>query len=235
MKNFQFLYQLEKGYFLQSVKLNHKNIENNFYFYNNFVCDTRSINYKYFDYTIDSGKFIFKKSFFNDKFSSYFFKKAFSIVSEIIFKGLRFLVIAKNDFSKESTYFYKYVFGLKSYSKNDYIFNRVYSKSNSFFWKKKIFSFSVKNRVGGYILADNTFTNNLLGLLNSTRRVVIAFVSPGYYNEALSYFMFIEISGYIVRYLFISYVYSVYYLYLLNKNHILKTIFFKKITLKQKL
>lgn len=133
LKNFQFLYMLEKTSILQTTKFNPKIMENNFYFYSNFVYDTKIINFKYFDYTIDSGKFIFKKSFFNNKFAFYIFKKSFNVISEIVFKGLKVLILAKSELLKESLYFYKYVFGLKSYTKNNCIFNINTIKSNSFF------------------------------------------------------------------------------------------------------
>jgi len=124
---------LEKTSILQTTKFNPKIMENNFYFYSNFVYDTKIINFKYFDYTIDSGKFIFKKSFFNNKFAFYIFKKSFNVISEIVFKGLKVLILAKSELLKESLYFYKYVFGLKSYTKNNCIFNINTIKSNSFF------------------------------------------------------------------------------------------------------
>lgn len=187
---------------------------NSFKNYNNFVNSLAYINYNYFDYTLKVTNKHFKKTFFNNRSSFQTLKKVLNLASNMLCNGSRILLCSNQIFNSEAVYFNKYVFGLRNIKENSYILNNSSVKTNSFFWKRSLIRFSVNNGVKAYVIVDNSFITGSLDFLNSTLKPVICFIDPGYFNKALSYFVFIENDDYILRYVFISYLSSFYWNFL---------------------
>lgn len=165
-----------------------------------------------------------KAVLFNSKFLLKQLTAIFNLVTTFLYQNYNFFVF-NSDFLINDIYsFSKWVYGVKTVLKYNFIFNYELKKFRNFRWKKKFLVLVKKKKIKLAFLLDMYNNLFLLDFLKNSKLITIGLVPQNQSFSKLDFWCISNTNSYIIKYLYFSYLYSIYNIILLKKS----MIFFKQ-------
>jgi len=165
-----------------------------------------------------------KKTFnfnYTHSFNINFFLKQVTVLMNLFItflsKNYNFFVF-NFDFLINDVYsFSKWVYGVKNAVKYDFIFKTDLKKFRNFKWKKRFNMLIKKKKVKIAFLLDTTNNEFFIDFLKNSKIITVGLVPQNISFFKLDFWLITNTNSYIIKYLFFSYIYSIYNIVLLQK------------------
>ena len=113
--------------------------------------------------------------------------------------------------------FSKWIYGVKNVLKYNFIFKTDLKKFRNFKWKKRFNLLVKKKKVKFAFLLDITNNEFFVDFLKNSKIITIGLISQNISFLKLDFWLITNNNSYLIKYLFFSYIYSIYNINLLQK------------------
>lgn len=154
---------------------------------------------------------------FNFKFLLKQVTTLFNLFNSFLNKNYNFFIF-NFDFLMNDVYsFSKWIYGTKNVIKYDFIFKADLKKFRNFKWKKRFINLVKKKKVKITFLLDITNNEFFIDFLKNSKILTVGLVPYNISFLKLDFWFITNNNSYLVKYIFFSYIYSLYNIFLLQK------------------
>lgn len=179
--------------------------------------NTSKIHWSYKSLLVKKINKFYNISIFNSNFLLKQITILFNLFISFLQKNYNFFIFNFDFLINDIYAFSKWIYGVKNITKYSFIFKTNLKKFRNFKGKKKFNLLVKKKRVKIAFLLDITNNEFFVDFLKNSKIITVGLVSQNISFSKLDFWLLTNSNSYLIKYLFFSYLYSLYNIFLIQK------------------